>query len=87
MTPQPLQWWYLSFAAEEGFRGAVVVLGHDIASAVARAHALGIVPDHGGEVMGIGPSHDHFGLPTDRLLSKADIGDGCELGELPGFEE
>jgi hypothetical protein len=42
-------WWYLSFAGEEGFRGACIVQAQDALAAVAVSHHLGINPH--GEVM------------------------------------
>src|SRR6266851_8996400 len=50
---EPLGWWYLSFAGEEGFRGGVYLQARGLTTAITAAHALGINP--GGEVKGMGP--------------------------------
>lgn len=77
--------WYISFADEHSFRGAVVVHARGIEDAVARAWALGINP--GGEALGLQLPHS-VGVPADainRLLSKGDIdrliGPGKTIGE------
>jgi hypothetical protein len=46
-------WFYLSFADEDGFRGACFVAGNNIGQAAHTAHVLGINP--GGQVRGMGP--------------------------------
>jgi hypothetical protein len=48
---EPLRWYYLSFAGEEGFRGACIVEARGMLGAVSRCNVLGINP--GGEVMGM----------------------------------
>lgn len=80
-------WFYLSFAGDDDndgdFRGACVVEGTDIISAVARANALGINPH--GQVMGIDLGNFDAGtapLPVDRLLSLEDLGHGKTIEEL-----
>lgn len=72
---QPLVWWWLSFAGEEGFRGACIVRARGFLGAVQRAHALEINP--GGEVRsteipGWTPT-DEEATWTNRLLTLADI--------------
>ena len=44
-----LGWFYLSFAAEDGFLGAIIVWAHGILTAVERASDLGMNP--GGDVL------------------------------------
>jgi hypothetical protein len=69
---EPTQWFYLSFAGEEGFRGACIVEANGILSAVLHCNILGINP--GGEVMAIPVPEDQVkDIPegaTNVLLSK-----------------
>ena len=78
-SAQPQKWWWLSFADETGFLGAVVTRAHGITTAIMKTHSLGINP--GGEVAGFelademmdtpeGRKHTQF---ADQLLSKKDI--------------
>lgn len=77
--------WYLSFADDEGFRGAVVVLGRDLVDAVERSHILGINP--GGQVLGVNITDiSQCNLPMDRLLSPQDIGEGKKLSDMDNSE-
>jgi hypothetical protein len=67
------RWFYLSFADEGGFKGGCWVLAPGFATAVERAHDLGINP--GGEVRG---SAAPLGVVPElkmqnRLLSMADL--------------
>ncbi len=69
-----MKWYYLSFAGDEGFRGACVVQADDFISAVQETHRRKINP--GGQVMGDEfpacetlPSEDY----RNRLLSRNDI--------------
>lgn len=55
-TERPQSAWWLSFAAEDGFRGAVVVHAHDFMEALAQCNLRGINPH--GECQG-------FQLPAD----------------------
>lgn len=71
----PLRWWYLSFANDAGFLGAVIVRAHGMGDACDQAHLRGINP--GGEVQGRG-APACFAPPEsfqNRLLTKAEIGD------------
>jgi hypothetical protein len=70
---QPLRWFYLSFADDDGFHGAVIVEARGEAHALQQCHRLGINP--GGQVA-------LFAVPEDaplpdaaknRLLSKEDL--------------
>jgi hypothetical protein len=76
---EPESWWWLSFAGEKGFLGAVLTRAHGFISAVQKTHDLGINP--GGECRGaqlldkmmatpMGRKHTQY---ADRLLSKQDI--------------
>ncbi len=72
---RPQKWWYLSFADEDGFRGAVITQAPGMVSATIKAHHLGINP--GGEVLGheIGESLPS-GLPdnfVDRCLTREEV--------------
>lgn len=65
-------YWWLSFADERGFLGAVVVPGSSFLEAVTAASLLGVNP--GGEVQGVeipGETSDPF--TPGRLYSKAEI--------------
>lgn len=50
---EPVGWWWLSFADDDGFRGACIVKAHGFLTAVMLTHALNINP--GGECKGVGP--------------------------------
>ena len=66
--------WYMSFASDAGFLGAVMVMANNAVHAAERAWELGINP--GGEVMAL-PVPDGVEVPPefrDRLLSREDIG-------------
>lgn len=66
-------WWYLSFADEASFRGAIVVQADDFLPAVFAASAHGIRPE--GEVMGVALAYWDLPPPADRLrlLSPEDL--------------
>jgi hypothetical protein len=71
---QPLRWFYLSFANEHEFFGAVVVEAIGPAHALQRAHQLGVNP--GGSVMTF--EVPELALPidveaTNRLLTLEEI--------------
>lgn len=71
--------WWLSFASDDGFLGACIVPGSDVATAAMAAHALGINP--GGEVLGIPTPPDCI----DRL-PKAFLGRLLSLEECREFD-
>jgi len=48
---QPLGWWYLSYADENGFRGGIIIAAHGFTGAVYMANILKFSP--GGEVKGL----------------------------------
>lgn len=81
-----LGWFYLSFAAEDGFLGAIIVWAHGILTAVERASDLGMNP--GGDVLCCPIPRQHLRrVPADlrhRLLSEAEVRrrlDGKRLDE------
>jgi hypothetical protein len=63
-------WFYLSFADVDGWRGAAIVEGGDMTSAVRRAWDVGCNP--GGEVMGCPCDEPGEGY-KDRLLTKDEV--------------
>lgn len=69
------EWWYLSFATDDGFRGAFIVEAIDILSAVGRVNQLGQNP--GGQVMGVPlPEEELAKVPEsyrERFLTKEDL--------------
>lgn len=69
----PLAWFYLSFAGDEGWRGAAFIEAHGPTEAVYLAHRKQISP--GGEVMLIKVPTDE--LPAEqyrtRLLDKEEV--------------
>jgi hypothetical protein len=76
---QPEHWWWLSFADESGFLGAVLTRAHGFVTAVTKTHMLGVNP--GGEVRGmeipdevIDSSLYNHKQYADQLLSKQVIG-------------
>lgn len=71
---------YVSYADDDGFRGAVLVEAADIVEACWRARALGISP--GGQALGFGPFEGQPPHPMNRLLSKEELVGGKTLGEL-----
>ena len=85
---QPNSGWYLSFAGEDGWRGAVMVLARGFTSAVQVANRLGINP--GGEIAGEHLPMEFFTkVPDkykDRLLNRDDLDQfdkdmGCVLSD------
>jgi hypothetical protein len=78
------QWFWLSFADEDGFKGGCFVLAPGFASAVERARDLGLNP--GGEVVGTPIKAPPLEL-QNRLLSESDLeshGGAVSLTELKG---
>lgn len=69
---EPMRWFYLSFADDDGFRGAAIVEAKGILGATLYCNLLGINP--GGEVMAIPIPEDQLAdIPKDAkdvLLSK-----------------
>lgn len=68
----PPIWWWLSFADDDGFRGACLVKAGGMLSAVAESHRLRINP--GGQVLAVAvPSGvDIPSAFVNRLLDKAE---------------
>jgi len=89
---QPLRPYYMSFADEEGFRGAVIVEARGPVTALAIANILGINP--GGQVVTIEipPGSPMLSTPEawNRLLSRQDVenfwGGAKRLGDLTESE-
>jgi hypothetical protein len=87
---EPLRWMYLSFADDDGFRGAVVIRAHGIADASHQCHLRGINP--GGQVLAADIPDDK--MPPigfrNRLLQEIDIvkfwPDSKSLGEWKAEE-
>ncbi len=77
-----MPWFYLSFASKEKFLGGCIVEARSAEEAPRVAAAHGINP--GGEVLVIpSPEPDRPGpLPTYRLLSRAEMGDGSTMAGL-----
>ena len=75
-TELPGQAFWLSFAGEEGFRGAVIVHANDFVEAVMRSNLLGVNPH--GEVQGMPiPADTASRIPErwkNRLLSREECG-------------
>lgn len=69
----PLSHWYLSYAGEDGFRGAVFLQAPGPASAVLIANIEKLSP--GGEVMIVAVPPEHIPEPKfwNRLLTKEEI--------------
>ena len=67
--------WWVSFAGEEGFRGAVMVRADGFLEAVTETHWLGVNP--GGEALGFDWPDERAALVPEsymnRLLSKAEL--------------
>lgn len=69
---QPEQWWWLSFADHDGFRGGVLTKARGFISAIQKATELEINP--GGAVRGMpcNPPPEHLQY-ADQLLSYQDV--------------
>lgn len=69
-----MSWWYLSFADDDGFRGAAIVEADTMLEAVRQTNVIGINPH--GEVCGV-RYPDDVPLPDtkylNRLLTKEDV--------------
>jgi hypothetical protein len=67
--------WFLSFAGEEGFRGAVITRARGMTLAIRRANEMGINP--GGEVLSFSvPAGEESCIPADmydRLLRREEL--------------
>jgi hypothetical protein len=72
---QPLRWFYLSYADDDGFRGALILEAHGEMHAIELAQRLGLSP--GGQVVVWEVPEDVAAtLPAaakGRLLSKPDL--------------
>ena len=70
---KPLRWWYLSYAAEEGFRGGVYIQAHGPTEATYLSRHRHLSP--GGEVLILMVPAEH--LPEEkyrnRLLTKDEV--------------
>jgi hypothetical protein len=65
-------WWWLSFADDNGFRGAAMVRGRGILSAVHEASRLGLNP--GGDVAGLSlQDHEPPSEWVGRLLTREGV--------------
>ncbi len=75
LTTGKLEWYYLSFAGEEGFRGGCIVKACGPHDAVQQAHRLHINP--GGQVVTFAIECPEIVKPehTNRLLSLKDMQD------------
>ena len=86
---QPLAWYWLSFADETGFLGAVVIQARGILGATQLAPALGINP--GGECRSCRiPAELIHNIPEqyrNRLLSKQEVMDHLRGMKWPEEEE
>lgn len=73
IASNPLGWFYCSFADDDGFRGAVVVEAHGLATACQRCYELGCNP--GGQLFAvpINPGNEPPVEFRNRLLSKDDV--------------
>lgn len=72
-SEQSMRWFYLSFADDNGFLGAIYIEARGFVSAVEMTKFLGINP--GGEVMGVEVPVEYL-PPEDKreiLLSKEDM--------------
>lgn len=72
-TDQPLQWFWLSFADKEGFKGVIVIQAQGIMTALFKCSAMNINP--GGQVQSISIPTGQY-IPNEaknRLLSLAEI--------------
>jgi len=85
---QPMGWWYLSYAGEEGFRGGAIIAARGFTGAAYAANVLKISP--GGQVMGhpIPPEKVPGEEYQHRLLTKRELteiwDDMKTLAELEG---
>lgn len=71
--------WWLSFADDDGFRGAALVFADSLVNAIREAHVLRINP--GGEVMGIPVPGDI--APGGKWIGRLLSADECrELDEI-----
>jgi hypothetical protein len=73
-----MTWWWLSFASEERFLGAVIVQARSFAEARTVAKIRGVNP--GGEALVLPVPSEASGPPpgyADRLLSKTDCEELC----------
>lgn len=71
--------YYMSFADDDGWRGAVIVAADTFSLAVAKTHQLGINP--GGEIAAVDCSPAPAAEWYDRLLDRAQL---RELGRSMG---
>ncbi len=73
-----MDWYWLSYADEEGFNGVVIVEGADFLSAVNNCINKGLRPEKGGQVTGCVIDPEMF--PTEyknRLLSQEEVENFC----------
>ena len=64
------QWWWLSFADDDGFLGVAVVTGFGLADAVSTAHRLGINPGGSVQIIELAPEYVPPESYRNRLLTK-----------------
>lgn len=86
---EPLRWWYLSYAKEEGFQGAIIIQAHGMVEACYLSKHRNISP--GGEVWCHPIPDEHLPAPEhrNRLLTKAELDEifGGQLMTTAEIEE
>lgn len=72
---EPERWFWVSFADEDGFRGACIVRAHGLVTATMETHRRGINPGGSVQTMPFPPSLEHLNFTewANILLSKADV--------------
>ena len=70
---QPLRWFYISFADDDSFRGAVIVKAPGEAHAIQASHRLGINPGGQAAIFKVPDGAPVPPAAVNRLLSKRDL--------------
>lgn len=83
----PLRWWYLSYAGEDGFHGAIVIRAHGMVEACYLSRHRNVSP--GGQVWAVPIPDDRIPAPEycNRLLQIPDIEAIWGKGKLMTLEE
>jgi hypothetical protein len=78
--------WYISFASEDGFLGAIVVMAIDAAGAIDRANQLGINPGGEAAIIEIPPDCEEALTMLNRLALEPELraAGGKKLSEMTG---
>lgn len=70
---EPMRWWYLSYASDEGFRGGVYIEAHGPVEAAYLARHRNLSPGGQVQMILVPPEHVPEDRYRNRLLTREEI--------------